>query len=68
MSEAPRFADAIDDPAQDAQDAALVWARAELGVRAGFLKALALALEQSRSALVALAHDETHLGTAPSQR
>jgi acyl-CoA reductase-like NAD-dependent aldehyde dehydrogenase len=64
MSEAPRFTDAIDGPAQDAQDAALVWARAELGVRAGFLKALVLALEQSRSALVALAHDETHLGTA----
>lgn len=50
------------DPAADAALAAPVWAAAQPLTRAALLQALAVALEQHREPLVALAHEETHLG------
>lgn len=50
------------DPAADAALAAPLWAASDPPTRAALLQALALALEQHREPLVALAHEETHLG------
>lgn len=51
------------DPAANAAHAAARWAASDPGPRARLLQALALALEQQRDPLVAVAHEETHLGS-----
>lgn len=50
------------DPAANAAHSAARWAASDPGERARLLQALALELEQHRDPLVALAHEETHLG------
>ncbi|MFN9476437.1 aldehyde dehydrogenase family protein [Acidovorax sp.] len=52
------------DPAADAALAAPVWAASCPPTRAALLQALAEVLEEHREPLVALAHEETHLGVA----
>ena len=56
--------DTIDRAARDAAAAAPAWAASGGARRAALLQGLAATLEGARAGLVALAHEETHLGAA----